>query len=1177
MTSRSLTGFVRFVVPLAALMSFWPLAGSAVAQQATLQLSLDSTLIEKGQAIAGQVTINSSVAGEYDLTVDWIDNYGRVADRLQTRINLEPGTTQVPFSFDSSYALTMANQVMVRGRFVEGLPSPAVSQSFQIIPEPFDYGDYWCCVWGNGSTSNPNYFNALAEAHVNMGHIYRANNYFGWRFNVRPNNDFIENKVWFEMVYTNPTHDDNYNNYKQYLFSNSYGTPQARQYLIRPTSLNDPASLQSLVDTIRPRMQASRKWRPVQWNIADEYGLARRANPFDYDLGPAAINQFVDWLQMKYGDISALNEIWGTHFTSFDDLRDPINAPPHGEAALIVTQEIRDREFPLNSGSGLYSAKNFAPWSDFRTFMDITFANAMRLCVQTGRNIDPAIRVGFEGAEPATPMTGYDYWRQTREVGSIEAYDIANSPEYIRSFRDNRYGERIMQFITLFDRGSPRLNRYTLWFRLIHYGVTGAPIWWYKNFFTDTSTYNLTNYALGVAPTFEEFQNGIVKLLSLGEWDDSEVALLYSQKTIQINWMLDSEVDGKTWINRSNSWETDHNSMYYVHVGWQKALEDIGIKSRFMSYEELVNGELQHRGVKVLILPRVMALSQEERAAIMSFAAAGGTVIADNMCGYYDGYLRRRSIADGGGWFDSFFGITRIDYHTVNRNASVSVAWSGTPFIQTPPEGFEVLTEGLTTYGFYPVERGVRAAGGTPLLLWPDANGDPDPNKPGLIVRQYGAGKVVYMNLSLYRYGVSGDNFASERRNPRSPSATNIRRLVRNLMALGGVVPKVAIKQGHDNPDGTDVYNLEKTLRVDGNIRYLTCVVNSFMDRSSDDWSRRDDAPAVLFGQPGKEVADITIVLNEPAHVYDVRNGQYLGYGTSVNAQMPVYEGAVFALLPYRVESLQIEQLQFDSLHHATVTVRVVPDSGSAGRHLLRLEVFDPNGDPMLHLKRKVVAPGGVWTGVIPFALNEDLVGAKIRFTDVATGVSVEHTITAGDLAGNAPQVTAVEPALNSVIADPQGLQQVRITFSEDVTITQADVEVIGAVNGAANFTLAYDSQTATATLTFPQPLPDDTWQVIVHDSVYDADGNALDGEVDAADPQLPSGDGSAGGDFAAYIYKLSGDITGDGAVGLDDLLAVVNDFGQVGESLPGDVNQDGVVDLADLLIVASNFGSTLP
>ena len=29
-------------------------------------------------------------------------------------------------------------------------------------------------------------------------------------------------------------------------------------------------------------------------------------------------------------------------------------------------------------------------------------------------------------------------------------------------------------------------------------------------------------------------------------------------------------------------------------------------------------------------------------------------------------------------------------------------------------------------------------------------------------------------------------------------------------------------------------------------------------------------------------------------------------------------------------------------------------------RHLLRLEVFDPNGDPMLHLKRKVVAPGAL-------------------------------------------------------------------------------------------------------------------------------------------------------------------------------------------------------------------------
>jgi len=1139
---------------------------AALGQSVRLDLTLDSALIEKGQPISGTVTIYATGGGLFDLTVEWIDNYGRIAERLQTQVDMF-GIASVPFSMDSRYALTMLNKVQASGRFVGGVAAQSVSQDFEIIPEPFDRDDYWCNVWGGGSTSNPDYFTALAQASVNLGHIYRANTYHGHEFNVRPNHDFIEDKVWFEMSGSvGAQHDTNVDNYKSHLFGGTYGTPAARQYLVRPTSLNDPASLQTLVNTIRPRMQATRKWRPVQWNISDEYGWARRANPFDYDLGPAAINQFVTWLQERYEyDIYALNEVWGTHFSSFDDLRDPINAPPGGEAALILCQEIRDREFPLNRDSGLTEARNFAPWGDFRTFMDISFAEAMRLCVQTGRAIDPTIPVGFEGAEPATPMTGYDYWRQLKEIGSIEAYDIANSPEYIRSFRYNRYGERVMSFLTLFDAGQRR-NVYTIWYRLLHYGINGGPIWWYKNFFTDTSSYNLTGYANGVASTFAELQNGIVKMINMGEWDDNEVALLYSQKTIQINYMLDSEPDGKTWINRSNSWEPVNNSMFFVHVAWCKALEDIGLKGRFLSYEQLVNGELQARGVKVLILPRVMALSAEEREAIRNFAEAGGVVIADNMCGYYDGYLRRRSIADGGGWFDDFFGITRTDYHTVERYAEVGSAFSGAPAFQTPPGGFENLLDGLTTAGLYAVERGVRTTTGTPLILF-----DNNPDRPALIVRPYGDGKVVYMNLSMYRYGFSG-NFTDERRNPASPSARNIRRLVRNLVALGGVTPKVAVKQGHDNPDGEDVFNLEKSLRIDGGIKYLTCVVNSYMDISDDDWSRRSDTPAVLFGQPGASEADITLVLAEPAHVYDVRKGQYLGYGTAINAQMKVYEGAVFALLPYRVDQLVIDSFELDEAQHATATVRVVPNDGTPGRHLLRVEVFDAQDNPMVHLKNKVVAENGLWSGVIPFAANEDLAGVKVRFTDVATGVSVEHVVNVAP-----PQVAAVSPEANAVIGDPDGLDQIEITFTHDVVIGPGDVTVIGAQNGSAPFNLVYDAAQAKATLQFAAPLADDAWQITVADTVHDAAGTALDGEVDTNNPALPSGDGAPGGDFVINVYKLTGDTNGDRFVDVGDVIRVVNEYGQTGQGLTGDINGDGRVDLSDLLIVVNNFGSSLP
>lgn len=252
---------------------------------------------------------------------------------------------------------------------------------------------------------------------------------------------------------------------------------------------------------------------------------------------------------------------------------DPIHAPQNGQAAWIITQEIRDQQLPLKDGTGLSAARNFAPWGEFRTFSDEIFAAAQARCVQVGRSIDPTVRVGFEGGEASTPLTGYDWARQLRELGSIESYDLGNGPEYIRSMRYNKYGQRIFSFLTLFDAGD-RQNAYTLWYRLLHYGVTGAPIWcvfittfesvawvramsmllvrpclrWNENFFKNDAggDYSLTRFALGVAPVFHEFESGLVKLLQTAEWDDSEVALLYSMPSNQISWMMDSEVSRRT-------------------------------------------------------------------------------------------------------------------------------------------------------------------------------------------------------------------------------------------------------------------------------------------------------------------------------------------------------------------------------------------------------------------------------------------------------------------------------------------------------------------------------------------------------------------------------------------------------------------------------------------------------
>ena len=981
---------------------------SAAGVVGSTSVTVNAALADKTGAVSGRATVTTSTSGQLEVTIDWVDNYGRIADRQVSTITV-PGTTSIAYSFPAHPGLTMLNRINVSARFPDtGNTLSGSSVDWELKPDPVDRQDFHANVWGDGATSSSAYFAAIRQASVDQGHIYRslvANTgynftgatFFGPLYNVRPNHDFVEDKKWFEM--TDAMHDPNFNVYSPSLSAGTYWQPANRSKLVRPQSLSSESSLSLLVGTITPRMQASAKWRPMQWNIADEYGLGRRDYPFDYDLGADCMARFIAWLQGQYGTVAALNAQWGTHFTDFSDLADPINAPRYGEAALIVTQEMKDREYPLYADST--AAKNFSPWSDFRRHMELTMASAMQRCVDAARGVDTTVPIGWEGGETVSPLNGYDYWLQMRKMASFEAYDLSNSPEYARSFRDNQYGERLLRWVTMFDSGNAAANRYSLWFGLIHYGFRASIIWWNQNFFNYPYSYDLTSYALGLEPAYTEFRSGVAKLLSQGEPDDGQIALYYSQRSAHVSWMYDSEPYGTTWLQQKSN-DRRLQTILYGQTGWLKALEDIGLKGRFVSYEQVAGGELISKGYKVLIMSRIMAMSPEEIAAVQAFADTGGVVIADSQAALFDGHGKRRSIAQGGGLLDTWFGIQRLTYRSTERNSGSSDAYTGSVSLQAPPAGFESLTSGLgagVAAGWHAVEDGVRVFDGVAVGLFGN-----NPNQPVLIVKNHGAGKSVYMNVTLNRYGRSGSGYTDERRTPSSDGAKAVRQLVRNLVALGGVTPKVQVFQGFDADPATapEVYNLEKARFVDGGNVYLACVLNSQMENQ--DFSSLADPSGDFFGQSDETSAQVTLVLDQPAHVYSVRGKTYLGYGTRLNTRQPVLEGGLFALLPYQVSQVRVDSLLFDAKRRASIQASVRTVLGQPGRHVLRLVVRDSAGNEMPHLTRNVVTAEGVWRDTIPFAVTEDLAGATIALTDVATGVTTSVPATpvyAGDTNGD--------------------------------------------------------------------------------------------------------------------------------------------------------------------------------
>jgi hypothetical protein len=112
----------------------------------------------------------------------------------------------------------------------------------------------------------------------------------------------------------------------------------------------------------------------------------------------------------------------------------------------------------------------------------------------------------------------------------------------------------------------------------------------------------------------------------------------------------------------------------------------------------------------------------------------------------------------------------------------------------------------------------------------------------------------------------------------------------------------------------------------------------------------------------------------------------------------------------------------------------------------------------------------------------------------------------------NFPNYVALDAALFNQVAKGGGLFTLRGDNNGLVVIQSVTLVNNPPVNG--------QPATATVTLAFSTPLPDDRYTLTISDTITDPAGNALDGETNTAEPQttplFPSGNGVPGGQFIA-------------------------------------------------------------
>lgn len=385
--------------------------------------------------------------------------------------------------------------------------------------------------------------------------------------------------------------------------------PGDRSVFMREPGLSDPAWLDAIRARLADVVHRQAPDRPLFYNLGDETGIGDLSANWDFDVSAASLTAMRAWLRTQYPDLDALNRQWDRRFESWEEV-----VPDLTDDAMRRTDD------------------NFSAWADFKAWMDVAFAAAVRAGTDAVHGADPAALSAIEGAQ-VPGWGGYDYGRLAQAVDVMEIYDSGNSLEIAHALNP-----ALIPLHTSFDTGL-RADHAT-WRDLLR-GGRGLIVWDELN---DTVRPDGAPGPRGrTLATLVDRLRVVAPALIASRPDAGPVAVLYSQASFRTRWMLDQRPRGAAWSDRDAERELDDNAWRGARRQMVDRLAQIGLQPRWLSSQTLEGGALQDDAIKVLMLPHAIALSAAEVTEIKRFAARGGTVLADTEPGVFDQHSRRRA------------------------------------------------------------------------------------------------------------------------------------------------------------------------------------------------------------------------------------------------------------------------------------------------------------------------------------------------------------------------------------------------------------------------------------------------------------------------------------------------------------------------------------------------------
>ena len=705
-----------------------------------------------------------------------------------------------------------------------------------------------------------------------------------------------------------------------------------RKLLWREHCPNDPGVRKIAFERFNELVKMKMGIRPTFLNMADEPGIGDQAAPFDFCYCNHCMRLFRQRMEARYGTLDAMNAAWGTDHQAWDAV------------------------FPLSTDETIRRAKadekaprNFASWNDHRAFMDDAFVEFFDGMRRDARQFWQFGLYSHGGNQAPNVFGGWDFAKIVNSADALIPYNIAGNDEVIRSLAPD------LPKISPYFGDDPLLCR-QLWHGALNWDL--GFIFWDNNEehgrFFDHKTGRPTKRAKLFGPVLREIKAGFTRQTRTWRRQDDPIAVLYSQPSMRAHWMVEVIESGEDWIDRDSGDENVGPRHQAIRSSWQKLIEDCNVSYRYVSYLDMAAGREDLAGFKVLVLTETASLSDAEANTIRNFVFRGGTLIVDGRCGIMDGNLVQRDV----GALDDMFGVSQNMKltHKTGRIARRKNQTFGD--LKAGSLGIKVIDSALTIPA--DSDATVYAVAG---------------ETPSLVICDYGKGRTVFMNMDVADYRVA-------RCDLKSREAHALQRIIRNALNVAGI--DLAVKITDDSIGTTAGIAVHQYGAATAK---WICMLNNL-------GNRRETGIGISKGNNAETFAkdrNLKLEFDRQAYTYLPREeGKYVGKVKDVAAMLPALSPLIVARLNYKVNSIRVH---CDARHAAgeqlagtvTLSTTAIPAD-----HVIRLDVYDPDGTWCHWYSKNLVAKAGVAAFDISFALNDPRGRWKLAVRDVVTGLTAE-------------------------------------------------------------------------------------------------------------------------------------------------------------------------------------------